>query len=106
MQIADDTLDTLIKSYEDNYKAFGEEFNQREESVKQEILEKNKAWIKEQEKHKNLIQERNETQNKTRRREAAEYKYDLELRRKLNTDEYEQSYKNLLNQLEEFRQEQ
>ncbi|HCF28314.1 MAG TPA: hypothetical protein DEV81_14185, partial [Cyanobacteria bacterium UBA11049] len=106
LQVADDTLDSLIKTYEDNSKAFDEEFSQREETVEQELLEQNKAWNKEQEEHKTLIKERNETQNKTRQREAAEYKYDLELQRKLNTDEYEQNQKSLQNQLEEFRQEQ
>ena len=106
LQVADNTFDSLIKSYEENYKAFGEEFDNRKETVEQELLEENKAWAKEQEEHKNSVKGRNETQNKTRQREAAEYKYDLELQRKLNTDEYEQNQKNLQNQLEEFRQEQ
>ena len=106
LQVADNTFDSLIKSYEENYKAFGEEFDNRKETVEQELLEENKAWAKEQEEHKNSVKGRNETQNKTRQREAAEYKYDLELQRKLNTDEYEQNQKILQNQLEEFRQEQ
>lgn len=106
LQVADDTLDTLIKNYEDNSKAFREEFSQRKETVEQELLEQNKTWIKEQEEHKASLKERNETQNKTRQRQVAEYKYDLELQRKLNTDEYEQNQKNIENQLEEFRQEQ
>ena len=106
LQVSDDTFDNLIKNYEYSFKAFGEEFSQRKETVEQELLEENKAWSKEQEKHKDLIKEQNETQTKTRQREAAEYKYDLELQRKLNTDEYEQNQKILQNQLEEFRQEQ
>lgn len=106
LQVVDDTLDTLIKAYKNNFKTFGEEFSQRKETLDQELLEQKKAWFKEQEEHKTLIKERNETQSKTRQRESAEYKYELELQRKINTDEYEQSEKIQYNQLEEFRQEQ
>ncbi len=106
MQVTDGTLDNSIKAYKDNFKTFNEEFSQRKETLEQEVLEQRKTWIKEQEEHKTLIKERNETQSKTRQREELEYKYDLELQRKLNTDEYEQTQKILSNQLEEFRQEQ
>jgi uncharacterized coiled-coil protein SlyX len=106
LQVTDDTLDNSIKAYKDNFKTFNEEFSQRKETLEQEVLEQRKTWIKEQEEHKTLIKERNETQSKTRQREELEYKYDLELQRKLNTDEYEQTQKILSNQLEEFRQEQ
>ena len=64
LQVADNTFDSLIKSYEENYKAFGEEFDNRKETVEQELLEENKAWAKEQEEHKNSVKGRNETQNK------------------------------------------
>lgn len=106
LQVANDTLDTLIKAYEHNYKAFGEEFNQRREALEQELLLQKKAWDKEQEEHKRAVKERNETLNKTNQREAAEYKYNLELNRQINTDEYEQNQKTLYKELEEFRQEQ
>jgi hypothetical protein len=106
LQVADDSLDNLVKSYENNSKTFGENFNQRKEALEQEISTQRKAWIKEQEEHKNLIKDQNETYNKSQQREAAEYKYDLELQRKLDTDVYEQNQKALYNQLEEFRQKQ
>lgn len=106
LQVTDDTLDNSIKAYEESFKTFGEEFSQRKETLEQEVLEQRKTWIKEQEEHKTLIKERNETQSKTRQREGSEYKYDLELQRQLNTNEYEQTQKILSNQLEEFRQEQ
>lgn len=96
----------MVESYENNLKTFDEEFNQQREDFEQEILTQRKVWIKEQEGHKSLIKERNETQNKTQHREVAEYKYDLEMQRKLDTDVYEQNQKNLYERLEEFRQEQ
>lgn len=106
LEITDKTLNELIKAYEDNYKKFGEDFNLRYESLEQAIFEQTKAWNKEQEEHKRLMKERNEMLNKSRQREAAEYKYNLELQRKLNTEEYQQNQNRLSKELEEFREQQ
>jgi hypothetical protein len=40
-----------------------------------EVGEQRKAWEREQEEHKRTIKDRNETLNKTKQRETAEYKY-------------------------------
>ncbi|HEY9804523.1 MAG TPA: hypothetical protein V6D25_29595 [Leptolyngbyaceae cyanobacterium] len=105
LDVDDDTLNTLITSYEENAKAYQEEYSQRYELLSQEILAERITWQKEQEEHQRTIKERNENLNKTRQRDSSEYKYDLELRRKLETDEYEQQQKALYKQLEEFQQE-
>jgi len=105
LEVSEDILDTLVKSYEDNAKAYQEEFSQRSEELYQEILEERNTWVKEQEEYKGTTKERNENIHKTRQREAAEYKYDLELQRKLETDEHEQRQKGLYKELEEVQQE-
>ncbi|MBD2663278.1 hypothetical protein B6N60_03146 [Richelia sinica FACHB-800] len=104
LEISDDILDNLIQSYEDNEKTYQEEYNQRYEVLSQEILELKNAWSKEQEEHQRLIKERNENFQKTQQRNEAEYKYDLELQRKLAIDEYEQAQKLLYKELEELQQ--
>ena len=104
LEVSEDILDTLIQSYEDNEKAYQEEYSQRYEVLSQELLELNNNWQKEQEEHQRNIKERNENLNRTRQRDAAEYKYDLELQRKLTNDEYAQEQKLLNNQLEEEKQ--
>ena len=104
LEVSEDILDTLIQSYEDNEKAYQEEYSQRYEVLSQELLELNNNWQKEQEEHQRNIKERNENLNRTRQRDAAEYKYDLELQRKLTNDEYEQEQRLLNNQLEEEKQ--
>jgi chromosome segregation ATPase len=101
LKLADNTLDTLIKSYDDNSKTFAEELERRCEALDLEVGEQRKAWEREQEEHKRTIKDRNETLNKTKQRETAEYKYNLELQRKLNNEEYEQSQKLLHKELEE-----
>jgi hypothetical protein len=101
LEVSEDILDTLIQSYQDNEKAYQEEYSQRYEVLSQELLELNNNWQKEQEEHQRNIKERNENLNRTRQRDSAEYKYDLELQRKLTNDEYAQEQKLLNNQLEE-----
>ncbi|MBD2692734.1 hypothetical protein [Anabaena catenula] len=105
LEVSENILDTLIASYDNNEKAYHEEYNQRYEVLSQEILELKNTWTKEQEEHQRTIKERNENINRTRQRDTAEYKYDLELQRKLWRDEYEQQQKLLSKQLEELQQE-
>ena len=104
LEIVDDTLDTLIEQYQQNFKIFHEELTQQRETLDQESLAAIKTWKKEQEQHQRAIKEQNDTQNKTRLRDATEYKYDLELQRKLNTEEYDLAQKALYKQLEELQQ--
>ena len=102
LEVTDGSLDNLIQQYEDSSKTFNEEFRLRREEVEQTITEARKTWIKEQEEHRRLIKERNETQSKTRQRDDKEYSYDLTLQRKLSDEEYEQEKKRLYRELEEF----
>jgi hypothetical protein len=104
LEVSEDILDTLIQSYEDNEKAYQEEYSQRYEILSQEVLELNNNWQKEREEYQRTIKERNENINRTQQRDSAEYKYDLELQRKLTSDEYAQEQKLLNNQLEEEKQ--
>jgi hypothetical protein len=105
LEVSENILDTLITSYEENSKAYQDEFSQRQEVLLQEIDEQRKTWVKEQEEKSREVKERNENLHKTQQRDEAEYKYNLELERKLANDEYEQQQKVLNNQLEELQQE-
>ncbi len=105
-EVDDNTLDNLIQSYEDNSKAFEEESSQRREALGQEIQDLRKAWSKEQEEYQRTLKERNDEYNKTTKRDMEEYKYDLELRRTLDGDTYEQNKNNLYKELEEAYQQQ
>ncbi|WP_066383038.1 MULTISPECIES: hypothetical protein [unclassified Anabaena] len=105
LEISDNTLDALITTYEDNAKAYQEEFSQRDELLTQELLEQKNTWKKEQEEYHSRIKECHENLNKTRQRNAAEYKYNLERQRQLEQEEYEQQQKALYKQLEDLQQE-
>ena len=105
LEVADETLDTLIENYQTSYKVFKEEFSERKETLEQQTLALRQTWEKEQEEHKRIIKERNENQAKNRQRDVDEHKYDLQLTRQLDTDEYNQQQKALYKELEELRQE-
>ncbi len=102
LEVAEDTLDNLIKSYEDNNSAYQEEYNQVSETLNQEIQELKETWLKEQDEYHRSVKERNENLNKNRQRDTSTYKYDLELARNLEVDEYEQQQKELYRELDEF----
>jgi hypothetical protein len=104
LEISEDILDTLIQTYDENSKTYHEEYNERYEVLSQEILDLKNTWKKEQEEHYELIRERDENLTKTRDRDEAEYKYNLDLQRKLASDEYEQEQKLLNRELEELQQ--
>ncbi|MBO1348710.1 MAG: hypothetical protein EBE86_015580 [Hormoscilla sp. GUM202] len=104
LEIAEDTLDTLIQQYEDSSKAFEEEFNDRRESLEQETQDLKNAWSKEQAEHERLVRERLDDLQKTRQRDADSYQYDLEQQRNLSIDEYEHQQQLLDQELAESRQ--
>lgn len=106
IQITEGSLDALIQQYEESFKSFSEEREQRRGVVEQESTQAKKTWLKEQEEHRSFVKERNETLSKVRQRDAKEYAYNLALQRKLAQDEYDLGNKILYQELEEFQQQQ
>lgn len=104
--VMEESLDTLIDSYNENAKTFAEELNQSQETWHQQIQELRKSWEKEQENHQRDIQDRDESYQKEWEREEEEYDYNLKLGRDLAEEEYQQHKKNLYKELSETRQEQ
>lgn len=98
------TLDTLIQTCEDNSKAFESEFNQRRDTLDNELRDLKQAWAKEQEEHKRTVKERDAEQQKSSQREAQEYDYNLTLQRSLAQAEYNQAQEERYRQLAEAKQ--
>lgn len=106
LQADEADVDTLIQQYQESAKTFEDEFNQQQDAIAQAITQARKAWFKDQEDHRRLIQERDTTAKKNRQRNGEEYTYDLNLLRQLSTEEYEQEKQRLYQDLEEMRQQQ
>ncbi len=104
-KIDENTIDILLKKYQENAKKFTTELEKQQENNEQEIQELKNSWTKEKETHTRLIKTRNEEYRKQQQREAEEYQYNLDLARDLDEGEYEQQKKQRQKQLAEIRQE-
>ncbi|MDJ0695688.1 hypothetical protein [Mastigocoleus sp. MO_188.B34] len=105
LTVTENTLDSLIQSYNNNSKSYQEEFSQLSERLLEEIEAEKNTWNKEQDEHKITVKERNDSLNRNRRRDDSEYKYNLEIQRTLEKEEYEQQQAYLYQELEELQQE-
>ena len=90
LEVTEDTFEELIDGYETSSKAFGEELRARAEASAQQIQTQTKAWDKEQEQHEITLKECIELDRKNGQREVQEYKYNLELQRKIDREQHEQ----------------
>ena len=104
LAVDEDTFETLIDNYETSSKAFGEELRQRQEAAHHEVQNLAKSWSKEQELNGIAVKEKIELDRKNSHREIQEYKYNLELQRKLDREQYEQQQAALYYELAEAKE--
>ncbi len=104
LTVDEDTFEQLIESYETNSKTFGEELTQQQEAAIQTVRDLAKAWSKEQEVNGITVKERIELDRKNTQREVQEYKYNLDLQRKLDREQYEQQQAALYYELAETKE--
>ncbi|MBK4732351.1 hypothetical protein JJD41_21135 [Oxynema sp. CENA135] len=104
LEVEENTLDTLLESYQERSKQFDSELTQQRETLEQQIQDLNKNWKKEKETHTREIQERNREHQQSQQRDEEEYRYDLQLARDLDKEEYEQRKQALYQELEEARE--
>jgi hypothetical protein len=101
LAVDEDTFTELIENYETSSKAFGEELRSRQESHQQEVQTLTKTWSKEQEQNGITVKERVELDRKNSQREVQEYKYSLDLERKIDREQHEQQQSGLYYELAE-----
>jgi hypothetical protein len=104
LTVDEDTFEELIDSYETSSKAFGEELRERQEAHQQEVQSLTKAWNKEQEQNGITVKERVELDRKSSQREVQEYKYNLDLQRKIDAGQHEQQQAGLYYELAETKE--
>jgi phosphopantetheine adenylyltransferase len=104
LAVDEDTFEELINSYETSSKAFGEELRSRQGDTQQEVQSLTKAWNKEQEQNGITVKERVELDRKSSQREVQEYKYNLDLARKIDREQYEQQQAVLYYELAETKE--
>ncbi len=104
LEVDEDTFAELIENYQTSSKTFGEELRRRQEAAEIEVQTLTKAWNKEQEQNGIAVKERIELDRKNSQREVQEYKYNLELARKLDREQYEQQQAALYYELAETKE--
>jgi hypothetical protein len=104
--IEEDTLLTLLTTYEESQKTFSDEYNQQQEILGEQLLTARKEWAKEQENKQREIKQRNDIYHKNKQRENEEYSYNLQLTRQLDRENYEQELNQLYKDLEEAKKQQ
>ncbi|WP_310427462.1 hypothetical protein [Chamaesiphon sp. VAR_48_metabat_135_sub] len=104
LAVDEDTFEELINGYETSSKAFGEELRERQEAHQQGVQSLTKAWNKEQEQNGITVKERVELDRKNSQREVQEYKYNLDLQRKIDREQHEQQQAALYYELAEVKE--
>ncbi len=102
LTVTPDTLDQLIQTYTETSSAFQAQMAQKRAAFEQEIGEKRAAWKQEQQNHTLAVKERDARLKKERQRSEQEFKYNLDIERKRDAEQYEQAKKERRRALEAF----
>ncbi|NEO56158.1 MAG: hypothetical protein F6K54_25625 [Okeania sp. SIO3B5] len=105
IRIVADALHILTQEHQEKLGFIDRNFNEHQENIAKDMTTKRKAWQKEQQEYEVAIAEENQLLIKQRENEAADYQYELEHQRKIETDEYEEMKRNLERELQELNQE-
>ena len=90
IRVVADTLHLLTQEHQENLKAIEQKAANDREALEKDMAQKRKYWEQEQQEFDNTIQEQTELLTKERQRKQADYQYELERNRKVETDEYEE----------------
>lgn len=100
LEVADDTLNIVIEEYQTKSVSFQREIKEKKETFERTLAERTLAWRNEQDEHNRAVKDRDETQRKNRQRDAEEYGYTLDQRRKADEDTYQQNRLKLQRELD------
>lgn len=103
IDLSDNTLEELFKSYEQEKTSFEEQFNAKKKAYSESLQAKQLAWQKEIDEHNQKINERNKEAQTNRKREQDEYDYTTKQARAAYDDEQAQKAKKLSEELAELR---
>ncbi|MCP2729561.1 hypothetical protein [Limnofasciculus baicalensis] len=105
IRVVADALHIRTQEHQERLKDLEQKTTEQRESIEKDQTEKRKIWTKEQTEFEINSQERNELLIKERERQEADFQYELERQRKIETDEYEQLQRNQERELREKNQE-
>lgn len=101
IRIAADALHILTQEHQEKLTALEQNASIQREIIDKDIIEKRKLWQKEQQEFEVALQEQTAFVTKERQREVIDYQYELERKRKVARDEYEETKRKLERDLQE-----
>ena len=104
IEVGEGTLDQMIEDLQNKIEAHDEAQTEERATFDEDLNEKRNAFKKEREERSALVKERDESLRKARKRENDEFKYDINLARKLEDDEYDLKQKKLDRELADMRE--
>ncbi|MCA9713863.1 MAG: hypothetical protein H6713_34255 [Myxococcales bacterium] len=93
LEFGEGTLDHIIAEYNAAREEHDGALTAKKEAFQKDIAAKREAWRKEQDEHGREVRERMIELKKTRTRDAQEYRYELDLKRAAEDDEFAQTQK-------------
>lgn len=102
--INESSLEDLIERYEVSAKELQITFQNRKEELEQNLADAQKAWQQEQANYQRMLGDRNQNYQTQTQRDAEEYRYNLDLSRKLDQETYEQTQQDLERELAELQE--
>ncbi len=93
IEVDDDTLRTLVRTYQDTQRTADESYAARKQAIEAELEAARAAWRKEQDEHARAGKESEDAASKARKRESDEYGYETERARTADADALAQARK-------------
>ncbi|NEP01273.1 MAG: hypothetical protein F6K58_21960 [Symploca sp. SIO2E9] len=90
IRVVADALHILTQEHQENLKLLEQKHSQQQEELEKDIAHKHKLWGVEQEEFETTRQENHELLIRERQLQEADYQYELERQRKIETDQYEE----------------
>ena len=91
VRLVADVLHILRQEHQEKLRLLQQQTESQQEIINQEISQTRKIWEKEAEEFTSSVTEQEELLNKQRETKAADYEYEIEKKRKVEMDEYEEA---------------
>jgi hypothetical protein len=101
VRVVADALHILTQEHREKLTLLEQNSANQRETLEKDTTQKRKIWEKEQQEFDAAFQEQTALTTKQRQQEAADYQYELQRGRKIETDEYEETKRKLERQLQE-----
>ena len=105
IRVVADGLYILTQEHQEKITALEQSAASQREVIEKDTTQKRKVWEKEQQEFDTTVQETTALTIKEREQETADYRYELERTRKVETDEYEETKRKLERELQQFTRE-